>query len=93
MYKVVAEYIEKLEDMRKETFDKYSWAEYHNIAGNFPTKTVENDRNKATALLGDIFRQFSWSDEFVTAFGVFCNFYILTGMHLCLEEVCSKVSM
>lgn len=86
MYKVVAEYIEKLEDMREETFGKYSCAEYHNIAGNVPTKAIENDRNKATSLLGDIFRQFSWSDEFVTAFGVFCNFYILTGMHLCLEE-------
>lgn len=86
MYKVVEEYIEKLENMREETFDKYSCVEYHSVAGNVPAKVAENDRNRATALLEDIFRQFSWSDEFVTAFCVFCNFYILTGMHLCLQE-------
>lgn len=86
MYKVVEEYIEKLENMREETFEKYSCVEYPCITGSVSAQAVENDRNRAAVLLEDIFRQFSWSDEFVTAFGVFCNFYILTGMHLCMEE-------
>lgn len=86
MYKVVEKYIEKLEMMRKGTFEKYNCVEYGGIKGNVPVEVVKKDRENAIALLLDIFENCSWSDEFVTAFGVFCNFYILTGIHLCLDE-------
>ncbi len=87
MYKAVETYIDKLETMREETFEQYPCVvEYCDMAGSVPVGIAERDRNRAVTLLERLFIQYSWSDEFVTAFGVYCNFYVLTGMHKCLKE-------
>ncbi len=87
MYKAVEAYIDKLEAMREETFEQYPCVvEYCDMAGSVPVGIAERDRNRAVTLLERLFIQYSWSDEFVTAFGVYCNFYVLTGMHKCLKE-------
>ena len=85
MYQCVEKYTERLEALRKERFEAYGCVEYCGIQ-RVPDDRVRADRDQAAAGLLDIFREFSWSDEFVTAFGVFCNFHVLTGMYQCLGE-------
>ena len=80
MYQCVEKYTERLEALRKERFEAYGCVEYCGIQ-RVPDDRVRADRDQAAAGLLDIFREFSWSDEFVTAFGVFCNFHVLTDIY------------
>lgn len=85
MYQCVEKYTERLEALCEASFETYGCVEYCGIQ-RVPDDRARADRDQAAAGLLDIFREFSWSDEFVTAFGVFCNFYVLTGMYQCLGE-------
>lgn len=85
MYQCVENYIESLEGIRKKSFEAYGCTEYCGTQ-RVPDDRIRADRDQAVSLLADFFGKYSWSDEFMTAFGAFCNFYILTGMHRCLGD-------
>lgn len=86
MYQCVTEFMEKLDEIKDEFMEEYGCAEYSAPRGEVSEGRVEADRIQCLKLLTDIFEEKGWSEEFVTAFGVYCNFYILTGMYQVFGE-------
>lgn len=77
MYKIVKNYIKKLEDIVENTNDGY--LEYVN------EEECINVRNDALNYLNYIFEEYNWSEEFVISFAVYCNFFILNGLYKVLN--------
>ena len=73
MYKIVKQYIDKLNVLVENTnqyfLDEASREECIQI------------RTNALDYLNSIFKEYNWSEEFVISFAVYCNFFILQGLH------------
>ena len=77
MYKVVQDYIDKLNGLVEKSNGF--------LEGCSKEKSSEI-RDLALNLLNDIFRENDWSEEFVTSFAVYCNFFILNGLYKNLDN-------
>lgn len=86
MYPCIETFVAEINAIKEDTFEKYDCVEYYGIEENAAESVACGDREKCLKMLLTIFEEYNWSEEFVTAFGVYCNFYILTGMHLVLPS-------
>lgn len=77
MYKVVHDYIDQLNELAKENDDFFE---------HLDKKACIKIRAIALEKLNEVFADNGWSEEFVTAFAVYCNFFILQGLHLKLKN-------
>lgn len=77
MYKVVLDYINQLNELAEENDDFFE---------SCNKKACIKIRAIALEKLNEIFANNGWSEEFVTAFAVYCNFFILRGLHLKLKN-------
>lgn len=77
MYKIVEDYIDKLNELAKKARNANK-----GFLESCDKKEKVKVRDSALELLNDIFSQYEWSEEFVTAFAVYCNFFILHGLHI-----------
>ncbi|MDE7321715.1 MAG: hypothetical protein K2N73_03120 [Lachnospiraceae bacterium] len=76
MYKVVQDYMDKLNELAEDRGN--------NFFDKCDKELCAGVRAIALEWLNEIFTENGWSEEFVTAFAVYCNFFILQGLHLCL---------
>lgn len=77
MYKVVLDYINQLNELAEENDDFF---ESRNKKACIKIRAIALEK------LNEIFANNGWSEEFVTAFAVYCNFFILRGLHLKLKN-------
>lgn len=77
MYKVVLDYINQLNELAEDNDDFFESSD---------KKVCIKIRAIALEKLNEIFADNGWSEEFVTSFAVYCNFFILRGLHLKLKN-------
>lgn len=75
MYKIVQDYIDALNELADER------ARTAGLLEDCDKKTCMEVRDSALELLNNIFAEYEWSEEFVTAYAVYCNFFVLNGLH------------
>ena len=73
MYKIVQDYIDALNELADERERTAGLLE------DCDKKTCMEVRDSALELLNNIFAEYEWSEEFVTAYAVYCNFFVLNG--------------
>lgn len=78
MYHVVEDYIDQLNELAEEKGDDFF--QYCDKKVCIEARTIALEK------LNKIFADNGWSEEFVTAFAVYCNFFILQGLHLKLKN-------
>lgn len=78
MYHVVEDYIDQLNELAEEKGDDFF--QYCNKKVCIEARTIALEK------LNEIYTDNGWSEEFVTAFAVYCNFFILQGLHLKLKN-------
>ena len=78
MYHVVQDYMDQLNELVEENDEDFFE----------PRNKKECIKIRAIALekLNEIYAENGWSEEFITAFAVYCNFFILRGLHLKLRN-------
>ena len=81
MYKVVEDYINSLNSLNRLIND----ANGRPLEGGDKEIYVKI-RDSALNLLNNIFAESEWSEEFVTSFAVYCNFFIVNGFHKKLDN-------
>lgn len=78
MYHVVEDYIDQLNELAEEKGDDFF--QYCDKKVCIEARTIALEK------LNEIYTDNGWSEEFVTAFAVYCNFFILQGLHLKLKN-------
>lgn len=78
MDKAIENYINKLNQMVGSVNDGFCEAVSKD-------KCIEI-RNEAITYLLNIFEEYGWSEEFVISFSAYCNFFILHGLHISLDN-------
>lgn len=80
MYRIVQDYIDALNELADEG-ERIAYP-----LEECDKKTCMEVRDSALEFLNNIFAEYEWSEEFVTAYAVYCNFFILNGLHKILGD-------